>query len=150
MRILVVEDDQCLGTTLIFALKSRGEVKLVNHARAALQEVERGDYDLVISDLNLPALSGDEVRPLGLDVLKYYRDHQTMGMGILMSSNLEKQNVIEACNTGLIHALEKPFRLDKLNEAVDRIMHRRSIVQQLLCKAAAAVVSECGRLALGS
>src|SRR6476660_4898993 len=63
-RVLVVDDDRALNHVLTEMLSAAGyEAKSAGDGIAAIQRLERDQYDLVLLDINLPKLSG-------LDVLK--------------------------------------------------------------------------------
>lgn len=60
--VLLVEDEKKTGEMLKRALESKEiEVKWVLEGNSALAEMERGRFDLIILDLKLPEISGDEV-----------------------------------------------------------------------------------------
>jgi|HubBroStandDraft_6_1064221.scaffolds.fasta_scaffold38103_2 DNA-binding NtrC family response regulator len=60
--VLLVEDEQKTGDMLSRALESEGiDVVWKKDGRSALGEMERGRFDLVILDLKLPEMSGEEV-----------------------------------------------------------------------------------------
>ena len=61
-RILVVDDEADVREMLADVLMSRGHhVTMAGGGREALQSLEQGDYDLVITDLGMPELNGWEV-----------------------------------------------------------------------------------------
>ncbi len=60
--ILLVEDEIKTGDMLTQALKSEGiDVIWTTDGKSAMDEMERGRFDLIILDLKLPEISGDEV-----------------------------------------------------------------------------------------
>ena len=60
--ILLVEDEKKTGETLKQALESEGiEVIWAEDGKYAIAQMERGKFDLIILDLKLPGMSGDEV-----------------------------------------------------------------------------------------
>jgi len=60
--ILLVEDEKKTGEMLKQALESEGiEVIWAQNGKSALDEMEKGRFDLIILDLKLPEISGDEV-----------------------------------------------------------------------------------------
>jgi signal transduction histidine kinase len=60
-RILVVDDEPLVGTVLQRTLSSEHDVTVVTTARAALEHLGAGSYDLVLSDLLMPEMSGMEL-----------------------------------------------------------------------------------------
>ncbi len=60
--ILLIEDEKKTGEMLKQALESEGiEVIWAENGKSALNEMEKGRFDLIILDLKLPEISGDEV-----------------------------------------------------------------------------------------
>ena len=60
--ILLVEDERKTGEILKKALESEGiKVTWVLDGKTALEAIERGKFDLIILDLKLPEVTGDEV-----------------------------------------------------------------------------------------
>ena len=60
--VLLVEDEQKTGEMLKKALESEGvSVEWVSDGKSALSNIQRGKFDLIILDLKLPEITGDEV-----------------------------------------------------------------------------------------
>jgi len=60
--LLLVEDEQKTGKMLKQALESEGiDVIWAIDGKSALDQMEKGRFDLIILDLKLPGISGDEV-----------------------------------------------------------------------------------------
>ena len=60
-RILVVEDDEVVGTLLVELLGALGHVRWTTTAEDAFEIVDqRRDWDLVVSDIDLPGIDGIE------------------------------------------------------------------------------------------
>ena len=59
--ILLVEDDKCLGETLEFYLQSEGfRVRRVSNGAEGLCEVASSDFHIILSDMVMPNMSGDQ------------------------------------------------------------------------------------------
>jgi CheY-like chemotaxis protein len=59
--ILLVEDDKCLGETLEFFLQSEGfRVRRVSNGTEGLCEVVSSDFHIILSDMVMPNMSGDQ------------------------------------------------------------------------------------------
>lgn len=57
-RVLVVEDDPMLGQTVRRILEGEHDVTVVRGARAALDRIEAGEWDVILSDLMMPQMTG--------------------------------------------------------------------------------------------
>lgn len=61
-RVFLIEDEEKTGDMLRQALESEDiDVVWVKDGKSALEEMEKGKFDLIILDLKLPGISGDEV-----------------------------------------------------------------------------------------
>jgi len=60
-RVLVIDDEPLVGTSIRHALASEHDVSVTTAARQALDEIQAGDrFDLILCDLMMPELSGVE------------------------------------------------------------------------------------------
>ncbi len=113
--ILVIEDDDSIGTFLVEALSQETPYKaiLATDGLQALQLVHTVKPSLVITDYRLPNINGLEL----YDMLKsMHRLHDTPT--IIMSAHLPMQEVRKRNLVGL----NKPFELDDLLNTVERLL----------------------------
>src|SRR5688572_5186597 len=120
MRILLVEDDDLLGSGLSDALqRTHYAHEWVRDGRAALRLASESKFDLIILDLGLPKLDG-------IDVLKQLRaQHNTTPVLILSARDAARDRVL-GLNTGADDYLVKPFDLDELLARIRAIERRLS------------------------
>jgi two-component system response regulator QseB len=120
MRILLVEDDELLGSGLDDAL-TRGHYahEWVRDGRSALRAATTSDFDLVILDLGLPHLDG-------MEVLKQIRGRGNATPVLILSARDATQDRIRGLNAGADDYLVKPFDLEELLARVRAIERRRS------------------------
>lgn len=118
MKLLLVEDDAALHTTLLRALTRLGwEVEVCADGRAALGRWRASQPDVVVLDLTLPGRDG-------LQILEQARhDGLTTPVLILTARGTVGDRVL-GLNAGADDYLPKPFDLDEL-EARVRALHRR-------------------------
>jgi len=113
--ILVVEDDDSIGTFLVEALSQETPYRalLVSDGVQALQLVNTVKPCLFITDFRLPHMNGLELCD-SLKSMQSFKDIPT----ILMSAHLPMQEVQKRNIVGL----NKPFELDDLLSTVERLL----------------------------
>src|SRR5262245_26939852 len=125
-RILVVDDEQSLRELLAIVLRREGyEVLLADNGRAAVELIEREPVDVLISDINMPDMSGVEVlraaKKLDQDIL-----------GIMITAFASTETAIEAMRLGACDYLSKPFDIDLLKMKVREKIENRQLKQENL------------------
>ena len=61
-RVLVAEDNRVMGNVIRFNLERNGfDVSLVHDGLAAIDRLQREDFDIVITDYQMPHASGDDI-----------------------------------------------------------------------------------------
>ena len=134
MRILVVEDEKTLCTSIANGLRIDGyEVDTCFNGDDAWDMALSESYDLIILDLNLPGMDG-------MDVLRSIREEDSETGILILSARGQLQDKIDGLDNGANDYLCKPFHFEEL-EARVRSLTRRRVVQNNL-------VLECGELAL--
>ncbi|MDX1409802.1 MAG: response regulator transcription factor [Saprospiraceae bacterium] len=119
MRILIVEDDEVLGEAISQRISKQGHGSdLVTSGSAANDILRRQEYDLVILDLNLPGLNGDQV----LDKL---RSRENRTPVLLLTARDQVEDRIQLLDLGADDYLTKPFDFGEL-EARCRALLRRN------------------------
>ena len=109
MRVLVVEDEIRLAENLAAGLRDGAgyAVDSVRNGVHAIEHLQAASYDLVLLDLMLPGLRGEEV----LRRLRA-RDHQTPVL--VLTAVSETRSTIELLNLGADDYMTKPFDLGEL------------------------------------
>lgn len=116
-HILVVEDEQAIAETLIYALEREGfTVSWLSLAGAALERLQKGDIDLVIMDVGLPDLSGFEA-------CKQIRRHSEIPLLFLTARSEEIDRVV-GFEIGGDDYVAKPFSPRELVARVRAILKR--------------------------
>jgi two-component system response regulator AtoC len=103
-RVLVIDDDAALRESLQLVLAAEGyEVAGAEDGEAALREVERSGFDVVLCDLRMPGLDG-------LDLLPQLVRRAPATTVIMMSAYGTDELALEAMNRGAHDYLAKPFQ----------------------------------------
>jgi DNA-binding response OmpR family regulator len=107
-RLLLVEDDQMIGSVLQDSLRAHGhEVDWARSGRAALREAAVSDFDLVLLDLGLPDLDG-------IEVCRELRAEAPASVIVMMTARSEEIDVVLGLEAGADDYLVKPVRLAEL------------------------------------
>ena len=113
-KILVVEDDASVRTTLVTFLELEGyDVEAVGSTRDAMLRLRDHTYPLVLSDIYLDERTG-------LDVLEAAREKNPDGKVILMTGRASMETVMKATKGGAFEYISKPFEFDQLSDVLDR------------------------------
>lgn len=116
--ILVVDDDDVIRETLCELLASDHHCQQASTAEDALRKLQTRLFDVVITDISMPGLSG---RELLKRVLSLYP-----GMPVIVISGLSDQDQAQSLiGAGAFDYLIKPFRLEVVEESVRRAAQQR-------------------------
>lgn len=123
-RILVVDDEKNIREGLSRSLEYEGyESVVASDGKEAIAEVYKGGIDLIIADLKMPNLTGEELLSEVLDFNKSIPVVILTGHG-----NIEK--AVEVMRMGAYDFLTKPLNLDKLSLIVARALESRNIKRE--------------------
>ena len=118
MKLLLVEDDPALRTTLLRTLTRVGwEIEVCADGRAAVGHWRAGQPDVVLLDLTLPGRDG-------LQILEQARQEGLLTPVLILTARGTVGDRVIGLNAGADDYLVKPFDLDEL-EARLRALHRR-------------------------
>ena len=119
LQILLAEDDLELRELLILFLSRSGyQVTSCDNGLQLLEQLKQGDkYDLVITDVRMPVLSG-------LEVLEGQINNPGCPPFICMTAFGDTKTHATARRFGAIATIDKPFDLDKMIELVHSSCHR--------------------------
>src|SRR6266851_4901261 len=121
--ILVVDDEPKMQEVLGSALRFDGhEVATAGSAEEAFARLEAQDFDVIVTDIVLPGLSG-------LDILEKSRIVNSLAAVIVITGHASIDTTIEALQKGACDYLQKPFGLDDLTRCVTRALQHRRAVQ---------------------
>ncbi|HOU37519.1 MAG TPA: sigma-54 dependent transcriptional regulator [Treponemataceae bacterium] len=122
--ILVIDDEKNIRTGLQAALELDGyEVLLAEDGTTGLSLALNNEVDLVITDLRMPGVSGEEV-------LRRITT-ETPGIPVIvLTGHGTVENAVEAMRSGAYDFLTKPLNLDRLSLLVKRALQSRELVLQ--------------------
>jgi DNA-binding NtrC family response regulator len=124
LTVLVADDEKNIREGLREALRLDGyEVLLAADGREAMETVNRGDIDLIITDLKMPRLSGEEL-------LKNVAAQFPTVPVIILTGHGTIESAVQAMHDGAYDFLTKPVNLDRLSLLVKRALSSRELAVQ--------------------
>ena len=115
--ILVADDDRAIRTVLERALERAGHtVRTTDNGATLLNWVERGEGDIVITDVVMPDANG-------LDLIPRIKNARSDLKVVVMSAQTTLLTAIKAAERGAFEYLPKPFDLNDLIDIVDRALN---------------------------
>ncbi len=119
VRVLVADDDEIFLEILAETVEEAGaEVELAPDGLAALEQLSAGDFDILISDLNMPRMDG-------LTLLRQVRTLYPHILSILITGFGSLESAIQALRLGAYDYIQKPFMVEQvavtIRNAVDRV-----------------------------
>ena len=123
-NILVVDDEKNIREGLGKVLELDGyKVLLACDGKEAIQKLDRGGIDLVITDLKMPNLSGEEV-------LQKATGSSANLPVIILTGHGTIENAVQAMKNGAYDYLTKPVNMDRLSLLVQRALSARELMLQ--------------------
>ncbi|MDY0219656.1 MAG: chemotaxis response regulator CheY [Desulfobacterium sp.] len=119
IKVLIVDDFATMRRILKNILKQIGFKNILeaDDGTTALEVLERQSVDLIISDWNMPKMTG-------LELLKSVRasDKYKKTPFLMVTAEAQKQNVIEAVQAGVSNYVVKPFTAEAISEKLTKIL----------------------------
>ena len=124
VKILIVDDEKGLCAGVQEALQREGYVvDAAIDSHAGLKLVRERLYNLVISDIKMPGISG-------LDLLQQTRAHNRDTLFILMTAYGTVESAVEAMKQGAYDYLPKPLDMKRLRVLVQKALEFQAIVAE--------------------
>lgn len=121
MKILIVDDFSTMRRIIKMLLRELGfsNTHEANDGNSALPLLQGGGFDFVITDWNMPGMSG-------LHLLKAIRSdaHLSTLPVLMVTAESKRDQVVEAAQVGVNGYIVKPFTADTLREKIEKIWER--------------------------
>ncbi|MBX3350556.1 MAG: chemotaxis response regulator CheY [Nitrospira sp.] len=118
MKILIVDDMVTMRRIVKNVLKQLGfsNIDEAENGQDALQKLKSSKYDFVVSDWNMPVMTG-------IDMLRAIRaDEQLKAIPVLMvTAEAQQKNLVEAVQAGVSNYIVKPFTAETMQEKLAKI-----------------------------
>ena len=118
-RILVIDDEALVIESLRNLLKKKGyDVSIAKNGAEALQRIEEGDFDLIVSDIRMPDINGIEIVKKIREYLK--QNGKEAVPEILITGYASKENLEEAKKLKVADYMYKPFNIKDFLDVIER------------------------------
>lgn len=121
-KILVCDDDETLSYLLKEQLLEEGfTVDTVYDGKYAIEALKRKNYDLLLLDLNMQEVSGEEV-------LKFVSDYNPSLIVVILTAQDEIRKAIDCIKMGAYDYITKPYEFDKLLVTINNAAEHKSLL----------------------
>ena len=119
MKILIVDDSSTMRRIIINTLSRIGysDVVEAEHGKAGLEKLGQGGVEMIITDWNMPEMSGVEF------VRAVRSNDATKAMPVLMvTTNAAEGDIVEALKAGVNNYVVKPFTPATIKEKIEAVL----------------------------
>ena len=122
--ILVVDDERAIQDSIAWCLRADGhDVRTAPDGEEAMEIMAGQDFDVVISDIIMPGVSG-------LELLRKARTLRPRTLVVLITAYATVETAVEALREGASDYVLKPFKFDDLRFRVQRLLEHRTASQE--------------------
>lgn len=118
-KILIAEDDYAISLAIktIASASCECELTIAKDGETAWQAVQTQKFDLIISDWNMPLMTGEEL-------LKNVRENNQFANipFLMLTARSDKDSVIDAINAGVTEYMHKPFDRQALIAKITKLL----------------------------
>ncbi len=121
-RILISDDDETLCYLLKEELINEGFiVDVVYDGREAIASLQKNQYDLLLLDLEMKEVQGDEV-------LRFVRENIPDLTVIVLTANAELRTAVNCIKLGAYDFITKPYKFEQLLVLIERALQHRELL----------------------
>lgn len=120
-RVLVVDDEESIREFLEIMLRKEGyEVTCAEDGQKALDLIKKKSIDLVISDLQMPNMTG-------IELLRHVRDQYPEMLFMMITAFGTTETAVEAMKLGAYDYITKPFKIDEVRINIANALRSRNL-----------------------
>jgi len=119
MRVLLVEDDKALASSIRDRLKAFFVVDVVHNGTDGTYEAQINHYDVIVLDIGLPDIDG-------VEVCKMIRTAQVRTPVLMLTGTVATATKVASLDSGADDYLTKPFSYDELLARLRALLRRTS------------------------
>lgn len=120
-KLLIVDDEERLLRVFRLGLKPLGfNIRTANNGEEALQELLDEAFDIVLTDLKMPMMKGDELvfemERLNIDVPV-----------VVMTAYADVESAVKTLKHGAVDYIKKPFTVDEVADILFKVLDEKSM-----------------------
>jgi len=120
-RILVVDDEESIREFLEIMLKKEGyEPTTVDDGKEAVDMLKKKSFDLIISDLQMPNMTG-------IELLRKVREQDPEMLFMMITAFGTSETAVEAMKLGAYDYITKPFKIDEVRINIANALRSRNL-----------------------
>ncbi len=120
-RILAVDDEESIREFLEIMLKKEGyEVTTAEDGQKATELLKKKSFDMVISDLQMPNMTG-------MELLKYVKDNHPELVFMIITAFGTTESAVEAMKLGAYDYITKPFKIDEVRIVIANALRSKDL-----------------------
>jgi signal transduction histidine kinase len=126
IRILCMDDEQGILDLLTFELTSHGyQVVTAHDGEEGIEKFKEGKFNIVISDIKMPKLSGLDVLPVLKNIDPNVEVIMTTGFGTI-------DMAVESIKNGAYDFISKPYNLDELYSRIEKALEKQKLSSEIV------------------
>lgn len=123
-KVLVVDDEQLMRNFLAETLRRKQmDVYTACDGREALEQIQKGSFDLVITDMKMPGMSG-------LELLRQIKEISPSTCVVVITGFGTIESAVEAMRLGAFNYLIKPFSPETIETLIDKAREQHALVAE--------------------
>jgi putative two-component system response regulator len=120
-RILIVDDEAEITAILADLFEGKYDCTIAGSAEEALGLLSSRDYELVVSDITMPGMSG-------LDMIPHIQSARPNSVVVMISGMQTMESAIDALRLGAFDYVMKPFDLRQVEAVVKRALEHQELI----------------------
>jgi DNA-binding NtrC family response regulator len=123
-KILIVDDDRLLQNSLKNILSDTYDIVIAGSGEAALGELKKHEFDLILLDIRLPGIDG-------VETLRRIRSNGNITHVIMMTAYEDIKTVITSMKMGASDYLVKPLDIDELEIIIEKELENLKLKREV-------------------
>jgi two-component system response regulator AtoC len=123
-KLLIVDDDKQLQTSLRHLLRGKYDIIIAGSGEEALSLLDGGTFDLILLDIRLPGIDG-------IDTLRALRKKNKEVLVIMMTAYEDIRSVVTSMKNGAFDYLVKPLNSDELEIIIQRALNNLRLQKEV-------------------